>query len=235
MNPTFSIITVCKNSESTIQRTISSLRKNPRRLFEFIIVDGQSTDSTRKIITANIDIVDTYICEVDKGIYDAMNKGLKHVRGDFVMFLNSDDWLEENVLLKVYDSISKNPGYDVYHGYMKIHGQNHVLTTAVGHQTLPTSMPSYQPASFVKKKSISQSIWFDSVYKIAADFKFFKQLQIQGLKFFKMNFPITNFSVGGASSNSEIRLGELRNILLELDYPRWLVWLLILRIRYMDT
>ena len=59
MNPLFSIITVCKNSEKTIERTIESIRKNEKKLFQFIIIDGKSTDHTYEIINKNLDIVDT--------------------------------------------------------------------------------------------------------------------------------------------------------------------------------
>lgn len=235
MNPIFSIITVCKNSEKTIERTILSIRKNDKNLFQFIIIDGQSNDKTPEIISNNLDIVDTYICEADQGIYDAMNKGLQYASGDFVIFINSDDWLEDNVLSKVANAIYNNPGYDIYHGYITINRPDNSSTTVVGHQTLPTSMPSYQPASFVKKKSIPNTIWFDPKYKIAADFKFFKQLERQGYKFFKMNFPVTNFSAGGASSNLKLRFKELEEILSELDYPKWFVWLLILRLKYLES
>jgi glycosyltransferase involved in cell wall biosynthesis len=230
-NPLFSIITVCKNSEKTIERTIDSIRKNERKLFQFIIIDGKSTDHTCEIIKNNLDIVDTYISESDKGLYDAMNKGLQYANGEFVIFINSDDWLEDNVLAKVSNAIHNNPGYDIYHGYITINKSDNSSTTVVGHQTLPTSIPSYQPASFVRKKSILTEVWFDTKYKIAADFKFFKHLERQGYKFFNMNFCVTNFSLGGASSNLKLRFNELDQILSEFNYSKWLVWLLILRLR----
>jgi glycosyltransferase involved in cell wall biosynthesis len=235
MNPLFSIITVCKNSEKTLERTIVSIRKNEKKLFQFIIIDGKSTDHTHEIVNNNLDIVDNYVSELDTGIYDAMNKGLQYARGEFVIFLNSDDWLEDNVLSKVADAIHKNPGYDIYHGYITICRPDNSSTAVAGHQTLPTSMPSYQPASFVRIKSLSNTAWFDSKYKIAADFKFFKSLERQGYKFFKMHFPVTNFSIGGASSNLKDRLIELEQILCELDYPKWLTWLLILRLKCINN
>lgn len=233
MNPLFSIITVCKDSENTIERTILSIRRNEKSLFQFIVIDGKSTDKTPRIINDNLDIIDIYISESDQGIYDAMNKGLQYVSGEFVIFLNSDDWLEDNILSKVSEAILMNPGYDIYHGYITINKPNNSLTTVAGHSRLPTSMPSYQPASFVRKKSIPNKVWFDTKYKIAADFKFFKHLERQGYKFFNMNFCVTNFSLGGASSNLMLRLNELEQILSEFNYPKWLVWLLILRLRMM--
>ena len=100
----FSIITVCFNSEKTIERTIRSVLNQTFSDYEYIIVDGASKDDTMKIVKSYEDKFDGrlhYISEPDKGIYDAMNKGIRLAQGEIIGIVNSDDWLEDDSLMNV--------------------------------------------------------------------------------------------------------------------------------------
>ena len=100
MNPLFTIITVAYNAEKTIPATLKSVQEQTCRLFEYIIIDGASSDGTLKQISnSGIENL-TLVSEPDKGIYDAMNKGLGLAKGDYVIFLNAGDSFHSHLTLE---------------------------------------------------------------------------------------------------------------------------------------
>lgn len=113
--PKFSIVTVCFNEEEQIQKTIDSVRS--QSLFgdcELIIVDGGSTDGTHDVLRKNHDVIDKLIIEEDRGLYDAMNKGVRCARGQLIAFLNAGDVFYSKEVLR---SIAKNDEVaDIFYG-----------------------------------------------------------------------------------------------------------------------
>lgn len=111
--PQISIVTITFNSERYVEKTIQSVIKQTYPHKEYIIIDGASTDSTLNIIQKYESSIDYWISEPDKGISDAMNKGLKAAKGDFILFLHSDDFLSSDESL---ENASKhlNDSYDTY-------------------------------------------------------------------------------------------------------------------------
>ena len=95
-----SIITVCFNSASTLEATILSVKKQTYKKLEYIIIDGNSSDGTLNIIKSHSDIVTKWISEPDKGLYDALNKGVLLATGDIIGILNSDDIFFSNSTLE---------------------------------------------------------------------------------------------------------------------------------------
>jgi glycosyltransferase involved in cell wall biosynthesis len=225
------IVTVVLNGEDNLERTILSVLNQSYDNIEYIIVDGGSTDTTLDIIKYYNNFIDYWISEPDRGIFDAMNKGVLYAHGDYLLHLNSDDYLNDNIVSEVVDKIEKNPDFDIYHGSFLIHFSESLLKSKIGHGFLPTSMPAYQPASFISMLAIGKRNWFDTNYKVAADFKFFKSLQIKKYRYFKLDLVVSHFSVGGASSNTQLRMLELKSILIELGYPKIIASLLIFRIK----
>ena len=107
----FSIITICYNSEKTIERTIKSVLAQTYKNYEYIIVDGASKDGTLEIVKRfelQFDGRLKWKSEPDKGIYDAMNKGINMATGDVIGIVNSDDWLEADAMIIVAKAIEKN-------------------------------------------------------------------------------------------------------------------------------
>ena len=88
-----SIIIATYNAEKTLQRCFDSIRNQKNEKIELIVIDGNSNDNTLSIIESNADIVDYYVSESDKGIYDAWNKGVKVSTGEWIEFLGADDKL----------------------------------------------------------------------------------------------------------------------------------------------
>jgi glycosyltransferase involved in cell wall biosynthesis len=114
MSARISIITVVYNGEKVLERTIESIRNQSFRDIEYLIIDGNSKDGTKAIIEKYKADISKWISEPDKGLYDAMNKGLKLATGEYVLFLNAgDQFQEKNTLKNVFQN---QPGADVYYG-----------------------------------------------------------------------------------------------------------------------
>ncbi len=115
--PLISIITVVYNSQQFLEATIQSIACQQSTNYEFIIIDGGSTDGTLEIIKKYPDIVTHWISEPDKGLYDAMNKGLKISTGDYVWFINSGDKIYEENTISLIEAIANHNLYpDVIYG-----------------------------------------------------------------------------------------------------------------------
>lgn len=120
--PTVSIITVVFNGEETLLRTIQSISNQTYQNIEYIIIDGASSDGTLKIIEENSQHINRVISEPDKGLYDAMNKGLNCSTGEYVWFINSGDEIAHpEVLSNIFNQL---PLSDVYYGNTMIVNEN---------------------------------------------------------------------------------------------------------------
>jgi len=200
VNPYFSIITVCYNSEKTIERTITSLRNQSYQNFEYIIIDGGSTDSTLEIIKKNLDVVSILVSEKDEGIYDAMNKGIDLASGEIVGIINSDDWYENDTLENIL-KISSEQSNLVIHGLCRYFNGNEI-NQIIGyhHSNLPLYSISH-PTCFVSKSLYLAKGKFDTKYKIAADYDLLLKFYLDKVTFIFVELIIANFQNGGASSS----------------------------------
>ncbi len=121
MNPLFSIITVCRNAADNLAATVSSVDAQTCRLYEHIVVDGASTDGTLDLLDTRASEQRRVLSEPDKGIYDAMNKGLAMATGDYVVFLNAGDRFHDNDTLGLYaDAIMDNDYPGIVYGQTDI-------------------------------------------------------------------------------------------------------------------
>lgn len=115
--PTFSIITVTYNAEKVLEETIQSVITQTYRNVEYIIVDGASKDNTLKIIEKYQGYISLMVSEPDKGLYDAMNKGIQMATGDYLCFLNAGDKLHENnTLQRIAETLNDKELPDVVYG-----------------------------------------------------------------------------------------------------------------------
>lgn len=103
----FSIIIATYNAAETLNACLNSIRSQKAEEVELIVVDGNSADATREIVQENMDIIDIYIHEKDKGIYDAWNKGVKASCGEWILFIGADDILCPDTISFYKDALAK--------------------------------------------------------------------------------------------------------------------------------
>lgn len=207
-----SVITVCRNSEKTIERTLQSVACQSFDDFEYIVIDGVSTDKTLEIIDRYKNHISKFISEPDKGIYDAMNKGAKMAEGEYIVFLNADDvFLHENVLSLVAEKMNGKKA-DLFYGDLvfveKDTGKiNNRKQDNVNYVYLCGGM-LFHPAIFASKELFEKFGYFDTQYRIAADYDWILKMLVKNkVSCEYLGFPITMFSDGeGASSNEQNRL-----------------------------
>ena len=118
----FTLITVTLNSQKTILKTINSINNQTYKEFEYIIIDGGSSDGTLDLIKTNLKKKYILLSEKDKGIYNAMNKGIKLSSGKYVGFLNSDDWLDNDTFENCKFNRKKDPS--IIYGDAKFYKNN---------------------------------------------------------------------------------------------------------------
>jgi glycosyltransferase len=207
-----SIITATYNSASTIKTCMDSVLNQSYDAIEYIIVDGGSNDETMHYIKENA--VDNkqiiFSSEPDKGIYDALNKGIKKASGDIIGFVHSDDFLADNTIIASIVNAFKNENVDGVYGdlhYVAFENTDKIIRNWVSKKFRPKLlkqgwMPAH-PTLFLKKKLYEKNGSFDLSYKIAADYDFilriFKQPQ---LKFYYLPKTVVKMRVGGASNKS---------------------------------
>ena len=114
--PLVSIITVVYNGEKYLEQTITSVINQTYDNIEYIIVDGGSTDGTHGIIKSYEKHITKFISEPDKGLYDAMNKGITMATGELIGMINSDDWYELNAVELIVNAAQQNPTKKIFHG-----------------------------------------------------------------------------------------------------------------------
>ena len=204
-----SVITVCYNSEKTITETIKSVLNQDYENFEYIIIDGKSTDNTLNIINRYKDKIDVIISEKDKGIYDAINKGIKIATGDVVGILNSDDSFNgHNVLSKINSSFFLKNEIDIVYSdviFLDPTSKKIVRYYSSKFFKLKLFRFGFQPAHptfYAKKYLFDKYGYYDIKYKIAADF----DLMLRFLYVHKINYLYRNdvwvkMLTGGASTN----------------------------------
>ena len=201
----FSIITVCFNSGKTIRKTIESVLDQTVTDYEYIVVDGASTDDTFEIIKEYEPKFNgrmRYVSEPDKGIYDAMNKGIRMAQGEIIGIINSDDYYETDALEKLLPYL-ENPA-DVYYGMLRLMDEHREVSVIRHHHNYLTRQTLMHPACFVRKKSYEKYGLFDLQYKIAADYELMLRFLKKQAVFIPVDAVLSNFSAGGISDTSPL-------------------------------
>lgn len=201
--PFISIVTVCYNSAATIAETLESVKVQTYKNYEYIIIDGDSTDNTLKIISKYKKIITTLVSEPDGGIYEAMNKGVSLARGKWIHILNSDDYyykkdsLEKAVKLlqdenKFYyfTMIQKYPDHE------KIYKWNSKLwklwySGYISHPTMLVSKATYEKIGL-----------YNPEFRIAGDHDFILRLIKNNINPVHTDFPFSVMRMGGFSDLS---------------------------------
>lgn len=238
-----SIITVCFNSEKTIEATILSILSQTHKDYEYIIVDGKSTDKTITIINQFHDHFDgnLYVkSEHDKGLYDAMNKGIKMASGEIIGILNSDDvFFSKDILARVSEYHEKNPIIDASIGnIVQINQFGKIIREYSSHNWHPNKlkygfMPPH-PAIFFRKKLFDNFKDYRIDICIAADYELIVRFFLNNkINWGYSNITTTAMLVGGLSSSgskSYFKISREIILALKLNKIRFSVFLIWFRV-----
>jgi glycosyltransferase involved in cell wall biosynthesis len=202
MRKKISIITINYNNLDGLKRTVESVIKQTYKEFEYIIIDGGSTDGSKEYIQATNKYFDYWVSESDNGIYNAMNKGILQAKGDYLLFLNSGDKLCNN---DIFNHIKENStDFDVLYGDLIFSEKSRIrkynepisfkyfMNSALGHP------------SILLKRDLFINKRYNEEFKIVSDWIFLFEAFLEGRSFKYLNFVISEFEGGGISDNEEL-------------------------------
>lgn len=216
----YSIITINYNNKEGLEKTIMSVLSQTTNDYQYIIIDGGSTDGSIDVIKRYADHIDYWVSEPDNGIYNAMNKGLNVTNGEYCLFLNSGDCLYDNNVLQRFNSY--NSDKDIIIGRVFSLQTNsalflppnrdlslyHLFSSTVPHQ-----------GTFIKT-SLQKKYPYDESLKIVADWKFFLvAIIMHNCSIEYTEFPVSKYDTGGISSTNSRATQEEKNRVLEQLFP----------------
>jgi glycosyltransferase involved in cell wall biosynthesis len=228
--PKISIITITYNAEKYLERTLISVQKaldkvNDSGFLEYIIIDGASSDGTKAIIEQYSFLLNKVVSEPDKGLYDAMNKGLNQAQGEYLWFLNAGDEVrDENVFLQLKEAFhSKN---DIYYSdamLVKEDGSEVGLRSVLTPHTLPENIKWTDLAlgmkichqAFIPRKAICGA--YDTE-NLSADIDWEIRCLKKASGVQKLNFVLCNYLMGGLSVKQHRRSLKDRYIVLSRHF-----------------
>ncbi len=208
-----SIITVSYNSVETIEDTIKSVISQSYNNIEYIIIDGGSTDGTIKIIENYISSINYFISEKDKGIYDAMNKGISIATGDVIGFLNSDDiYFRTTIINEIMYEFTNNTSTSILYGnlyYVNRSNTNKIIRTwksmAYFNNFFEFGNVPPHPTLFVRNFIYQNIGLFNLNYKYASDYDFMIRLFKKNIYTSKyINKYIVKMRIGGLTSKNSL-------------------------------
>ncbi len=200
-----SIITVCRNSEESIEATIQSVINQTYPNIEYIIIDGKSTDGTLNIVRKYEEKISKIVSEKDEGIYDAMNKGIRVANGEIIHFLNCGDYFCDNqVIEKIVEVFINNRDCAFIYGDYYLYNENktefivgyrknitHIISQGINHQS-----------TFVRRAVFDYGL-FDTSYPIYSDFDWLLNLLIKHqVHILYINIRTIYYLIGGVSDQN---------------------------------
>ena len=209
MPPLISVVTICYNAKNDLEKTILSVLSQTYQDIEYIIIDGGSTDGTVDIIHKYSERLFYWISEPDKGIYDAMNKGMDRAIGSWINFMNAGDTFCDNEVIKNIFGYNDLSDYSVIYGDCYVSKLNQLqYLKASSMKKVHVQMPFCHQSSFIRKTRLRFSIDL----KIAADYQMiYEYYRMNGISsFLYISKPISVFDATGISTTN--------NNLLQKEY-----------------
>ena len=211
MKPFLSIITINYNNALGLEKTIQSVVEQSYADFEYLIIDGGSTDSSVQVIEKYQSSIQYWVSEKDKGIFNAMNKGIKVASGDYLLFLNSGDLLTNPLAL---DDFIRNPSFggDIIYGDYKFdEGEKIYPDQLTPYYFIISSLP--HQSTFFHKRVFDLMGFFDESYLISADRAFYLKCLISNQFIFKhIRYSLTLFELNGISNNDDFDLKKVQEV-----------------------
>lgn len=225
--PLVSIVTVVYNGAATLERTIQSVLAQSYNNIEYIIVDGGSTDGTLDLLRRYESELDLWESSKDKGIYDAMNKGVARCTGEWVALINADDWYEPDTVERVMAAAQGRSDINIVHGDIWIHYPNGTRKVKKAKQNgfllKYWEMVLNHPSFFVRR-SYYTGRPFDATLRVSGDHKWTLAAWMHNAaQFLYLPVPLANFTAGGASMSIPLRrvLNEGRRVSHDLGLGVW--------------
>lgn len=207
--PKITIITVAYNAEKTLESTIKSVLSQSYNNLEYIIIDGASSDSSLQIINKYKDRI-ILISEPDRGVYDAMNKGINLASGEWLLFMNAGDhFFTSSVISDVMENSHTFDDYAVIYGDAEFRLKNIAyINIASDHVSSNQFMPFSHQAAFTRT-NIAKQTRFDTSFKIAADAAFFLRLTRDGYQMKHIPITICSYNaLEGLSADNDVKRSE---------------------------
>ncbi len=211
--PLVTIITVVLNGEKYIEQAIQSVVNQTYSNIEYIVIDGGSTDGTIDIIKKYEKFIDYWVSEKDKGLYDAMNKGIKLSHGEIIGLLNSDDFYEKETVEVVVSKFNYDSEIMLVHGAIRNIDSSGKVDSVYGSMEGISdflSIPFNHPTCFFKKEFYNRFGIFDLTFPTAADYDLMLRFKKNKLKDLYVDRVFTNFRRVGVTS--VFRLSQLSEI-----------------------
>lgn len=218
-SPRISVITTSFNSAGTIEDTILSVVGQDYCAVEYIIVDGGSTDGTLDIIKKYGDRISRCISEPDRGIADAMNKGIMLASGEIIGIIHSDDYYMPGALRLVAEAFAAHPEAEVVHGVLRwLNAKGDALLERPGpdiRKAALKDMPVMHPTMFVRRGLYEKFGLFDLRYRVAMDYDLVLRFLENNVVFHYIDECLASMRLGGASNKDfSIRYKDLLDIQL---------------------
>jgi len=209
--PLVSIITVVYNNKHGIEKTLNSVFAQTYTAIEYIVIDGGSTDGTLDIISRYQDKIDILISEPDRGIYDAMNKGLGLATGQLIGIINSGDFYEKDAIETVVNSCNENPQVAIFHGILRVFDASGEFKSIIGnHSSFLVKGMIEHPTCFVKRAVFLKYGVFNLAYKSSADYEFMLRMKKLKVSFMFIEKILSNYYTGGISFQTTALLETLQ-------------------------
>ena len=225
-----SVITVTFNSAATVRRTIDSVRQQSYSNIEFLVIDGGSNDETLEMLDQNLDVIDFWLSEPDRGISDAFNKGIALSRGEFIALVNSDDWLEPTHIETSVNAL-KLSNADFTFGDITVHEYSgSPLYTVRGEprydRRIRNAMPDLNHPSVVCRRTVYERYGlYDLNLRIAMDYEWFLRGFCLGVRGEYLSGLVSHMLDGGISNRNILRsLSEVRSVSIWYGYSPFLAW-----------
>lgn len=209
MKPFLSIITINLNNYIGLKKTVQSVINQNFTDYEYIVIDGASTDRSIDIIESYRKDIDVIISEQDSGIYNAMNKGIKNASGAFLLFLNSGDIFVSNTAVENFVNHKDFKGDIIYGDYKFENGEKIYPNNLTPFYFIRTSLP--HQSTFFKKTVFNKIGLYDESLMISSDRAFYIKCFLSNqFKFQHIRYSLTLFDVKGVSNNAKHEAQKLK-------------------------
>lgn len=206
MNPLVSVLTVVYNGEKYLEQTIKSVIAQDYNNIEYVVIDGGSNDGTIDIIKRYQDHINIFVSESDKGIYNAINKGLRKCSGQLIKIINADDLLLPRAISAAVNTLKRNNLNDpiILIGNTQVIDIRGQIVGKITDKRIMFGFDTFNhPGWFVTTETYRQYGLYDEKYKISSDYEYYLRFKMNGGNIIRIPIEVTCYRQYGRSSGFE--------------------------------